>query len=51
MADDVRIMLAVIEVRRLGDKDAARAALEGFGGRELDRERQALIESLRQECR
>ena len=49
-ADDVRVMLAVIQVRRLGDKAAARRTLDGFGGRELDRERQALVEALRQEC-
>jgi len=49
-ADDVRAMLAAIQVRRLGDKAAARATLAGYGGRELDRERQALVESLRREC-
>ena len=49
-ADDVRVMLAAIQVRRLGDAAAARATLAGFGGRELDRERQALVDALRQEC-
>ena len=49
-ADDVRIMLAVIQARRLSDKAAARATLDGFGTRELDRERQALLEALRGEC-
>lgn len=49
-SDDVRIMLAVIQARRLFDKSAARATLDGFGGRELDRDRQALINTLRGEC-
>lgn len=49
-ADDVRVMLAAIQARRLGDKASARATLEGFGGRELDRERQALVDTLRGEC-
>ena len=49
-ADDVRVMLAAIQARRLGDKAAARATLDGFGGRELDRDRQALIDALRREC-
>jgi len=49
-ADDVRVMLAVIQARRIGDKAAARRTLDGFGGRELDRERQALVEALRGEC-
>lgn len=49
-ADDVRVMLAAIQARRLGDKAGARATLEGFGGRELDRERQALVNALRGEC-
>ena len=49
-ADDVRVMLAAIQSRRLGDKAAARATLDGFGGRELDRDRQALIDALRREC-
>jgi len=43
-------MLAAIQARRLGDKAAARATLDGFGGRELDRDRQALIDALRREC-
>lgn len=49
-ADDVRVMLAAIQARRLGDKATARATLDGFGGRELDRDRQALIDALRREC-
>ena len=49
-ADDVRVMLAVVLARRLGDKAAARTALDGFGTRELDRDRQALIDELRREC-
>lgn len=49
-SDDVRVMLAAIQARRLGDKAAARATLDGFGGRELDRDRQALIDALRREC-
>lgn len=49
-SDDVRVMLAAIQTRRLGDKAAARATLDGFGGRELDRDRQALIDALRREC-
>lgn len=49
-ADDVRVMLAAIQVRRLGDKPAARATLDGFGTRELDRDRQALVNTLRGEC-
>jgi membrane associated rhomboid family serine protease len=49
-ADDVRLMLAAIQVRRLADRSAARATLDGFAGRELDRERQALANALRAEC-
>ena len=49
-ADDVRVMLAAIQSRRLGDKAAARASLDGVGGGELDRDRQALIDALRREC-
>jgi membrane associated rhomboid family serine protease len=49
-ADDVRVMLAAIQVRRLGDKAAARATLDGFGTRELDRDRQVLVNTLRGEC-
>jgi membrane associated rhomboid family serine protease len=49
-ADDVRVMLAAIQARRLGDKAAARATLDGFGGRELDRDRQMIIDALRREC-
>ena len=49
-ADDVRVMLAAIQARRLGDKAGARATLDGFGGRELDRERQSLVNALRGEC-
>lgn len=49
-SDDVRVMLAAIQARRLGDKAGARTTLDGFGTRELDRDRQALIVALRQEC-
>ena len=49
-ADDVRVMLAAIQVRRLGDLRAGAATLAGFAGRELDRDRQALIDALRAEC-
>ena len=49
-ADDVRLMLAAIQVRRLGDAVAARVVLDGFGTRELDRDKQALADALRAEC-
>lgn len=48
-ADDVRLMLASIEWRRLGDAAAARATLAGFAGRELDPQRQANLAALQGE--
>ena len=49
-ADDVRRMLAASQVRRPGDAVAARVVLDGFGTRELDRDKQALADALRAEC-
>ena len=48
-ADDVRLMLASIEWRRLGDAGLARATLAGFDTRELDPARQAQLDALRRE--
>ncbi len=49
-ADDARLMLATIFMRRLGDRAAAAATLAGFGKRELDRDRAAMLAALRSEC-
>lgn len=48
-ADDVRLLLAAIELRRLGDRAAARTTLAGFDGRTLDPQRAAVLGSLREE--
>jgi membrane associated rhomboid family serine protease len=50
-SDDVRVMLAALQIRRLGDGRAGLATLDGFAGRELDRDRQALVDTLRAEAR
>ena len=44
-------MLAALQIRRLGDARAGITTLDGFAGRELDRERQALVDALRAEAR
>jgi len=50
-SDDVRVMLAALQIRRLGDARGGITTLDGFAGRELDRERQALVDALRAEAR
>ena len=49
-ADDVRLMLATIEVRRLANPRAGATTLDGFAGRELDHDRQTIVAQLRAEC-
>jgi outer membrane protein assembly factor BamD (BamD/ComL family) len=50
MVDDVRLMLATIELRRMGDAKAAARTLEGLEGRPLDNDRAAIAASLRADC-
>lgn len=50
MVDDARLMLATIELRRLGDAKAASKTLEGLEGRPLDNDRAAIAASLRADC-
>ncbi len=49
-ADDVRLLLAAIQVRRLGDARGAMTTLAAFDGRDLDDARAQLVKSLRDEC-
>jgi membrane associated rhomboid family serine protease len=48
--DDVRLLLASIEGRRLGDPAAALRTLDGLAGRPLDDDRARLAAELRAEC-
>ena len=49
-SDDARLLLAAIEVRRLGDKRAALLTLEPFREQTLDGARAELLATLRAEC-
>jgi membrane associated rhomboid family serine protease len=49
-AADARLMLAVIELRRLGDKAAARATLDGLNPNLLSNEQSTLARTLREEA-
>ncbi|MFM7259590.1 MAG: hypothetical protein ACKO3W_03200, partial [bacterium] len=48
--DDVRLLLASIECRRLGDHAAALCTLDGLEGKLLDTDRTRLAAELRAEC-
>lgn len=51
MLDDARLMLATIELRRLGDAKSAAKTLETLVGRPLDADRAAIADALRSDCR
>ncbi len=51
MLDDARLMLATIELRRLGDAKSAAKTLESLVGRPLDADRAAIADALRADCR
>lgn len=51
MLDDARLMLATIELRRLGDVKSAAKTLESLVGRPLDADRAAIADALRADCR